>query len=44
VAVVVSGFFRDFEGGAYGAGQMTAWFFGLALGVRAIVKGREARN
>ena len=48
VALLVSGVFRDYDTGtAYGAGQVVGWAFGLvlvALGARAIAKGREARR
>jgi hypothetical protein len=47
LAIFVTGFFRDTEGGAYGTGQTLGWLFSLglvALGVRAIVKARASRN
>jgi len=47
-ALLVSGLFRDYDtGSAYGTGQFLGWAFGVvlvALGIRAIVKGREARR
>ena len=46
LALLVSGFFRNVDGdGAYAVGQVGGWLFGfvlLALGVRAVLKGREA--
>jgi hypothetical protein len=48
LALLVSGLFRDYDTStAYGTGQFLGWVFGavlVALGVRAIVKGREARH
>ena len=48
VAILVSAVVRGSEGtGAYAAGQKVGWLFAVALvalGVRAIIKGREARR
>jgi hypothetical protein len=48
LAILGSALFRGPNGtGAYAAGQMVAWVFALgliALGVRAIMKGRAARR
>jgi hypothetical protein len=48
LALLISGLFRDVDGdGAYATGQTAGWLFGfvlLALGVRAVMKGREARR
>lgn len=48
IALLASGLFRDYDtSSAYGVGQVAGWAFGLvlvALGARAIMKGREARR
>lgn len=48
LAILVSAFFRDVDGtGAYATGQKLSWVFAVALvalGARAIIKGRAARR
>jgi hypothetical protein len=48
VGILISAFFRDVDGtGAYATGQKLSYVFAVALvalGVRAMIKGREARR